>query len=99
MLISPLICTSLQTCLINRSYLSHNWLCLHSAETILLILVESSKWLVIQSGQKRDRGIKMLEVVKGYFYKKIYEILVGIEIQLSLHRLIRRKRRGKFGCL
>ena len=45
-----------------------------------------------KSGQKRDRGIKMLEVVKGYFYKKIYEILVGIEIQLSLHRLIRRKK-------
>ena len=40
----------------------------------------------------------MLEIVKGYFSKKIYEILVGIEIQLSLHRLIRRKR-GKFGCL
>ena len=34
----------------------------------------------------------MLEIVKGYFYKKIYEILVGIELQLSLHRLIRRKR-------
>ena len=34
----------------------------------------------------------MLEIVKGYFSKKIYEILVGIELQLSLHRLIRRKR-------
>ena len=45
-----------------------------------------------KSGQKRDRGIKMLEVVKGYFSKKNYEILVGIELQLSLHRIIRRKR-------
>ena len=32
----------------------------------------------------------MLEIVKGYFSKKIYEILMGIELQLSLHRLIRR---------